>query len=66
MIIIVGESKSVTDLTNAPLTLHIDPEHFAAFKQLVARGCNTWQNAPAAIQELHDLLYHGRILQQYR
>lgn len=65
MRIIIGQSKLVEDLTCADLDLIITAEHIADFKKLVARGTNTWPDAPPAIKQLHDLLYHGRILQKY-
>lgn len=47
-------------------TVVIPKESFAAFSKLVARGVNTWPDAPADIHELHDLIVNGKILQDYR
>jgi len=41
-------------------------ESVAAFKKLLARACNTWDDAPPEIKELHDRIIHGKDLQDYR
>lgn len=34
-------------------------------KYLLQRACNTWDDASPDIKELHDLVVHGKVLQQY-
>lgn len=65
MRIIVGGSQYVDELANPNFVIDVPAEHIPAFKLLVARGANTWADAPREIKELHDLLYHGKILQKY-
>lgn len=36
-----------------------------AFKEMVARACNVWPDAPDCIKEFHDILIHGHALQDY-
>ena len=36
------------------------------FKQLLARALNTWDNAPAELKELGDIVEVGYPLQDYR
>ena len=40
-------------------------ESLRAFQQLISRGANTWDQAPAEIKQLHDAVVHGKILQDY-
>ncbi len=46
------------------LLIHGDAE-VAAFKQLVQRGSNCWDTAPASIKELADLVTTGQVMQNY-
>lgn len=41
-------------------------ESIVAFKQLLARACNCWPDAPVEIKELHDKVIHGHVLQNYK
>lgn len=34
--------------------------------QLLARALNTWSDAPPEAKELHDLVVHGVLFQDYR
>lgn len=34
-------------------------------QQILARACNSWEKAPIPVRELHDLVVHGKLLQQY-
>jgi len=36
-----------------------------AFKTLVNRGLNTWDEAPPELKEFADILIHGKALQDY-
>lgn len=35
-------------------------------KVLLARACNTWDTAPVPVFELHDLVIHNQLLQDYK
>lgn len=41
----------------------ISGEHL---KQILARALNTWDNAPAEVKELHDVVVHGWVMQDYK
>lgn len=47
------------------IDIAIKKESIAAFKEMVARACNVWPDAPAEIKEFHDILLHGKPLQDY-
>ena len=53
---------------NMPNKLEIDFEgsSIELFKKLVARALNTWDQAPAELKELGDMLEHGRVTQDYQ
>ena len=40
--------------------------HVKQFQQLIARGMNTWNDAPPEMKELHDLVMYNELLQEYR
>jgi hypothetical protein len=48
------------------LTIEVPAEQLANFTELIRRGANLWPDAPAEIKEFHDMLRHGRVLQNYR
>ena len=35
-------------------------------KTIMARSCNTWDTAPSEVFELHDLVIHNQLLQDYQ
>lgn len=41
----------------------ISGEHL---KQILARALNTWDNAPPEVKELHDVVVHGWVMQDYK
>jgi hypothetical protein len=45
------------------MVITIQPEEQEAFKLMVTRAINTWQEAPPSVRRLHDWL-QGRISQQ--
>jgi len=47
------------------LIIRIPKEDKKAFRVAIARACNVWPDAPVEIKELHDLVIHGRPLQDY-
>lgn len=49
----------------AGIEIRIKKEDSSAFKEMVARACNVWPDAPAEIKEFHDILLHGKPLQDY-
>ena len=51
---------------------NIDAAHFSiteeslpSFTKAINRALNTWDDAPAEMKELGDMLTHGKILQDY-
>jgi hypothetical protein len=46
--------------------IEITPDSLTAFKLMLSRACNVWPDAPVEIKELHDILVHGELLQDYR
>lgn len=46
--------------------LTFDSEGKEMIRKVFARACNSWPDAPAEIMEIHDILVHGKILQNYR
>ncbi len=54
-----------TESMPAVRAVYIYPESLDAFKEMVARACNCWPDAPPAIKEFHDRLIHGAPLQDY-
>ena len=42
------------------------PEAIAQLQKVFARACNTWDDAPKEVKQAHDLVVHGKILQEYR
>lgn len=47
------------------LDIRVLEDEVLAFKEMVARACNVWPDAPAEIKEFHDILLHGKPLQDY-
>lgn len=47
------------------IDIAIGTSDISAFKEMVARACNVWPDAPAEIKEFHDILLHGKPLQDY-
>lgn len=45
--------------------IRFTPGHLEAFKTLVNRGMNTWDEAPPELKEFADILIHGEVLQDY-
>lgn len=48
------------------IDLIIEMDSIAAFKRLVDKALNCWDEAPPECKELGDYLTHGKILQDYR
>lgn len=48
------------------LIIRVHKEDKAAFKETIARACNVWPDAPVEIKEMHDMVIHGELLQDYR
>jgi hypothetical protein len=46
--------------------IEVDADSLSIFTELIRRGANLWPDAPAEIKEFHDMLRHGRVLQNYR
>lgn len=42
-----------------------NPEAISQLKEIIYRGTNLWNDAPAEVKELSDLVCEGRILQDY-
>jgi len=47
-------------------SLTMSGEGVEHLKAILARACNVWPDAPAEVKELHDLVIHGQLLQNYR
>lgn len=41
-------------------------ESIASFRDIFSRACNTWDEAPTEVKEIHDTVIHGRPLQDYK
>jgi hypothetical protein len=48
------------------LYIEVEADSLANFIELVRRGANLWPDAPPEIKEFHDMLRHGKVLQDYR
>lgn len=48
------------------IDIMVEMDSIDAFKKLVDKALNCWDEAPAEIKELGDYLTHGKILQDYR
>lgn len=53
------------DAITGELHIFISGDDMNGFSDLINRGLNTWDRAPAAIKELGDLITNGKITQNY-
>lgn len=47
------------------MRITLDGSDMAAFKELVQRATNCWDNAPPEIKHFADMVIHGKPLQNY-
>lgn len=60
-----GNSIEVASHPMYGVQVTIEVRSVEAFKQLVQRGLNTWDEAPPELKAFGDILIHGRVLQDY-
>ena len=53
------------DETISGTILATEDEDLEMLKQVFARACNVWPNAPWQVKKLHDEIIHGHALQDY-
>lgn len=46
-------------------TVYVEGASIELFKQLIHRGLNCWEDAPADLKELGDMFTHGRVTQNH-
>lgn len=62
----MNKGIDIVRLSTGNLAILVQEDSIADFTALVNRACNCWPDAPAEIKAFADMLYHGRVLQDYK